>query len=80
MTPTRKSQWECSWFGGNKKFLEKHGNHCHDQQKHFSLFPPSADGMLGKEALVLLANLSQLMAAITEELISHVQGWVSGPV
>ena len=34
--------------------------------------------MLGKEALVVLINLSQLMEAKMEESILHVQGWANG--
>ena len=52
----------------------KHGNHCHYQQKHFSMFIISVDGMLGRESLVLLANLSRLMAVKMDESILHVQG------
>ena len=32
----------------------KHSKHCHDQQKYFSPFVLSVDGMLGREALVVL--------------------------
>ena len=34
--------------------------------------------MLGKEALVVLSNLSRLMAEKLEEPTSHVRGWVNG--
>ena len=40
----------------------------------FSLFDISVDGMLGKEDLVILFNLSRFMAAKTDESILHVQG------
>ena len=33
--------------------------------------------MLGKEDLVVLTNLSQLMAEKLQETISHVRGWVN---
>ena len=36
---------------------DKHGNHCSDQRKHFSLFVLSVDGMLGREALTILTKL-----------------------
>ena len=36
--------------------------------------------MIGKETLVLLANLSQLMTVKMEEPILHVQGWVKGRI
>ena len=61
MTPTRRSQWECSMIcGGNEK--DRHGKHCHEQRKYFSHFILSVDSMLGKEALFVLVNLSRLMA------------------
>ena len=44
----------------------------------FYQFPLSVDGMMGKEALVLLTNLSQIMAAKMDEPISHITGWVNG--
>ena len=40
--------------------------------EYFSPFVLSVGGMLGKEALVPLANFNGLMAANTEEPISHV--------
>ena len=43
-----------------------------------SSFTLLVDGMLRKEALVLLSTLSQLMAEEHEEPISHVCGWVNG--
>ena len=36
--------------------------------------------MLEKEALIVLTNLSQLMAAKIEEPILHVRGWVNGRI
>ena len=56
------------WENKNK---DKHGNQCHNQRKMFSSFFISVDGMLGKEALVIVANLSQLMADKMDESISH---------
>ena len=60
---------------------EKKDNHCkkyHKQRTHFSLFVLSIYGILRKEALVVLSNLSRLVAEKTEEPISHVCGWVNG--
>ena len=57
---------------------EKHGQAYYDQRRYFSLFVLSVDGMMGKEALVLLTNLSQIMAAKMDEPISHITGWVNG--
>ena len=37
---------------------DKHGQHCYDQRKHFSLFVLLVDVMIGKEALVVIATLS----------------------
>ena len=44
------------WWGEIKKY--KHGQYFYDQWKHFSPFFISVDGMVGKEALVLLTTLS----------------------
>ena len=41
---------------------EKKDEHCHEKWKYFSLFVLSVDGILGKEAQVLLKQLSRLMA------------------
>ena len=46
--------------------------------KKISPFFLLVDGMMGKEAQVVLANLSQLMAVKTDEPISNVKGWVNG--
>ena len=54
----------------------KHGKHCHEQRKKY-LFVISVYGMLGKEALVLLRNLSRLMATRLREPLSHIHGWVN---
>ena len=65
-------------WGKENKY--KHVNHCHDRRIHFSLFSLSVDGMLGKEALVVLTNLSQLVAEKLEEPISHLRGWFNGRI
>ena len=39
----------------------KQGKHCIDQRKIFSPFVLSVDGMLGREALVVLSKLSRVM-------------------
>ena len=36
--------------------------------------------MLGKESQIVLATLSQLMAAKMEEPILHINGWVNGRI
>ena len=41
-----------SRWGTIKK--DKHGKHCHDQRKHFLPFVLSVNGILGREALVVL--------------------------
>ena len=58
-------QWETT-----KK--DKHGKHCHNQWKHFSPFIISVNVMLGREALVVLAQLSRIMAEKMDESISHI--------
>ena len=44
----------------------------------FYLFVLSVDGILGMEAIVLLANLILLMATKTQEPILHVSVWING--
>ena len=55
----------------------KHGKHCYKQQKHFLPFVLSVDRMLGRESLVELLKLSQVMAAKRAEPLSQVWGWVN---
>ena len=45
---------------------------------YFYLFVLSVDGLLGKEAHIVLANLSQLMAEKMEEPILHMCSWFNG--
>ena len=52
--------------------------HYQDQPKQVSQFVLSVDDMMGKEAQVVLATLSQLLAAKMEELILHIKGWFKG--
>ena len=54
-----------------------HGNHCHYQQKHVSLFVLSVDFIIGKLSLVILVILSRLMASKMDEPISHVRGCIN---
>ena len=62
----------------DKEKKYKHSKHCHYQRKHFSLFLLSVDGMLGKEALVVLTNLSRLISTKLKEPLSQVRGWFNG--
>ena len=55
-----------------------HGNHCHEQWNFFSPFVIYIDGILGREAPVILANLSRLVAAKMDESILHVSRWING--
>ena len=78
---TWKKEGMCALFTRRKKKKkDKHGQKCHKQGKHCSLFVLSFDGVLGKEAQVVLATLSGLMAAKTEEPILHVKGWANGGI
>ena len=47
-------------------------------ERKISSFLFSVDGVLGKEALVVLSGLSLIMAAKTEEPKFHVRIWVNG--
>ena len=40
------------------------------------MFALSDDGVIGRETLAILRNLSQLMAAKIDELILHVRGYI----
>ena len=62
-------------WGKTKK--DKRGHHCYDKRKHFSLFVLSVYGMMGKEALVILATLSRIMSEKIDKHISHIKGWVN---
>ena len=50
---------------------DNHGKIFHDQGKKISLFIISVDCMPGRKELVVLSNLSQLMAEKMDEPISH---------
>ena len=49
-----------TWWEKIKK--DKHGEHCRDQRKYFFPFVLSVNGMLGRESLVVVVNLSRLVA------------------
>ena len=40
------------------------------------MFSLSIDGMLGRETLAILRNVSQLMAENIDELILHLRGYI----
>ena len=65
------------WDNENK---DTHGKHCHNKQRDFSLSTLSVDGMLGKEAPVVLSNLSRIITEKPEEPISHERGWFNGRI
>ena len=46
----------------------------------FSLLVIFVDSMLGREALLVLTNLSRLMAATMYEPIPHKHGWINGRI
>ena len=66
------------WWGKQKN--DKYSNNLHRQWEHFSLFVLYVDGMLGKEAIFLLTNLSKLTAAKIGEPPLYVQVWVNGQI
>ena len=55
----------------------KHGNHCNDQQKHFSLFVLSVDVMISMEALAIITPLIPNISEEREEPLSYVWGWIN---
>ena len=59
---------------------EKHGKLYHDERKLFSPFVLSADGILGREALVVLSQLIRFMAEKREESLLKVGGWIKGRI
>ena len=59
---------------------DKHSKHCHDQRKHFSSLVLSVDGMLGREYLVVLSQLSRVMEEKREEPLLQGQGRVNGHI
>ena len=64
------AHWE-----NEKKY--KNNKYCYKQQKYFPPFVFSVDSVLGKEALVVLTNLSRPMVTKMEEPLSHAHGWVN---
>ena len=59
---------------------DKHGKHCHNQCKHFSLFIVSVNGILGRKALAVLTQLSKTMAEKMEKRIPHIWVWINGQI
>ena len=54
--------------------IYKHGKNCNNQHKHFSTFFISVERMLGREALIMISQLSRVMAEKKVELLSQVRG------
>ena len=73
------SQCKISWLGGRKLRRTSTVRTATRNEKN-ALFVLSVDGMLGREALVALDNLSQLMAAKMDEPILHVRGYINGQI
>ena len=76
MTPTIRIQQKLSWLGGKKKISTSTVIIATSNGK-ISLFVIYVVGMIGKEALFVIANLSQIVAAKMEEPILHMRGWVN---
>ena len=66
-------RWEKIW-----KYNQ--GKHCNNRRKYFLLFVLSVDRLLGREDLVVLSELSQVMAEKREEPLLQVRGWVNGSI
>ena len=58
----------------------KHGKNCNNQHKHFSTFFISVERMLGREALIMISQLSPVMEEKREEPLLKVWGWVNGSI
>ena len=59
---------------------DKDGKHCHNQRKHFLPFVLSVGGMLGREALSVLFQLSRSMAEKKESTLLQLRGWVNSQI
>ena len=55
----------------------KHGKNCNNQHKHFSTFFISVERMLGREALIMISQLSRVMAEKREGNLSKLGRWVN---
>ena len=75
-SPTYLSQWKRSWISGITSISISRVITSTINGSIFCLFVISDNGMLGREALVVIANLSRLMAEKMDEQILHVRGWV----
>ena len=74
--PVRMDKLLEGWEKINK---DKHGQACYNQGGWFSLFVLSVDGMMGKEALVVLATFSRVMTAkINEPIFTSQDGLKTG--
>ena len=73
--PTGRSQWVSSWLVIRKKIKINMVSIARKTNK--SPFSLSLDGILGKEALVVLMSVIQLMVTKIEEPLSHVHIWVN---
>ena len=62
------------WENINK---DNHSKHCNDQRKYFSPFVLLVDGMIGREALAVLSQMSQFMSEKREEPLLQLRGWVN---
>jgi hypothetical protein len=60
-----------------KKYLEPS---CLEQCRHFTPFAVSTDGLLGKEAKMLLKHLSALLSEKWEKTYSKVSGYVNAQI
>ena len=77
--PTSMSQWEISWLNGIKwrRVIIVITTTKNENKSPFVIY---VDGLLGREALAVLTNLSRLMAEKMDETILHVRGWINGRI
>ena len=73
------NQWQCSWIG-EKISIEISMVSTVTTNGKFSPFVLSIDGILGREALVVIAQLSRTMTEKREKPILHLRGWINGKI
>ena len=79
LTPTRMNEWISSKFVG---IIKGRIIAVIISTSNGYIFPffISVDGMVGKEALVIINGLSRIVAEKMDDPISHICGWINGRI